>query len=66
VCGEDITGVDVKEMYYGIPISQDFDVRVNICGRCLNKEEFDRMSQAQANGEGDDWYRFELHEKEVL
>jgi hypothetical protein len=62
----DITGVGVREMYYGIPITQDFDVRVNLCGGCLDKEEFKRMSDAQATAEGDDWYHFELHEKEVI
>lgn len=52
-------------MFYGIPITPVFDIRVNICGGCLNREEFDRMSMAQLIGEGDDWYHFELHEKEV-
>lgn len=66
MCGLDITGDGVSEMFYGIPISPDFEIRVNICGGCLNEEEYRRMADAQEKGEGDNWYHFELHEKEVL
>lgn len=56
----------MREIYYGIPITPDYDVRVNLCGSCINIEEYRRMGVAQQKGEGDDWYHFELHEKEVV
>lgn len=56
----------MKEITYGIPISPDFDVRVNLCGSCLNTKEYQRMVEAQLSGEGDDFYHFELHDKEVI
>ena len=65
VCGLDITGNGVHEMFYSIPISSDWEIRVNICGDCLNNDEDRRMVETQRSGEGDDWYHFELHEKEV-
>jgi hypothetical protein len=52
-------------MYYGIPITPDHEVRVNICGRCIDKEEYNRWCKVQETGEGDDYYHFEIHEKEV-
>lgn len=66
MCGLDETGDGIREIYDGIPISPDFEIRVNICGGCLNEEEYRRWVEAQRTGEGDDWYHFELHEKKVL
>ena len=62
VCNRTVTDTGVRVMYYGVPIDEGHEGRVNFCGDHINLDELKRMYIAAETGEGDDWYHLEIHE----
>jgi hypothetical protein len=56
ICGRDYVVDDITEIYFGLPIDSSGENTVNICGRCINREDYARFVK------DDDFYNLKIHE----